>query len=526
MLKVMLKALVASLTAVAAVCLVGCGGGKANTGSLVKNGAMGSLILTIDWGKSRLIPPETVKVDVTISGDGLTNPLRDSISRPQNQTTVTKVYTLPVGFKRVTVEAKDSNNRTVASGQGTTVLVENQRADLEIVLQEVTGPATVLVRTLLNNQPTKPLFIAYQDGDGNWQVPQGNGEYTLTINDPQGRYGVAIVRREGDVTIVHARQSELPEINFALDETEGTRVTVSGQVSGLGTNELAVVSIGSSSGFAYSIFPNYQVAVEPGTYDLVAVKGTGSTVTVLTVNKVLIRRNINISGNTTINIDFSSGEAFDPENRLGSVGGLLPSESLSVLLQFLTQNRTTAWLFARGGDANFQLPCIPANRQQPDELHQLLVTANDEGAQSYRSILMLFKAPTDISVSLPSPLGDVQISANITSPYVRFTTSWQPYAGAMAYNGNFQEGLKEWSFYLTAEWLGEQTSYTLPDFSGLSGWNNDWGISSTGAKWNFAAIASNRTVREIADFLLKGQALDGLEVRIAGKGLFQGGVTQ
>ncbi|MFA4028694.1 MAG: hypothetical protein GDYSWBUE_000758, partial [Candidatus Fervidibacterota bacterium] len=97
-----------SLTVMAAMAFIiaGCGGSKApsaKSGSNIGSNRTGEIVLTIDWGKSRVIPPSAVRVDVTITGDGLVNPIRDSIPRPQNQTVVTKVYpNLPVGFKRVT----------------------------------------------------------------------------------------------------------------------------------------------------------------------------------------------------------------------------------------------------------------------------------------------------------------------------------------------------------------------------------------------------------------------------------------
>lgn len=65
-----------SLTVVAAMAFIvtGCGGGKtpssAKSGSTIGSGRTGEIVLTIDWGKSRVIPPSTVRVDVTILVSG------------------------------------------------------------------------------------------------------------------------------------------------------------------------------------------------------------------------------------------------------------------------------------------------------------------------------------------------------------------------------------------------------------------------------------------------------------------------
>ena len=550
-----------SLTVVAAMAFIvtGCGGGKtpssAKSGSTIGSGRTGEIVLTVDWGKSRVIPPSAVRVDVTITGDGLVNPIRDSIPRPQNQTVVTKVYpNLPVGFKRVTAEAKDNNNQTVAAGSGTTTLSEGQRTNLEIVMSEITA-RTVLVRTFRGKRQAPPDFIAFQDGDGPWQriEPTITPQYALTVHAPDGRYGLAIVfvrppepdgTTEVEVNIIHATVNELSQINWVSEEAPpATTVTVSGTVSGLGSGEAALIAIGGAQFSVYPPYNTYSLQIPPGTYDLVAIKGS-TQVWPPAANKMLIQRNVSVSGDTTINIDFNSPDAFDPENRNAVINGVLSGELAGGGVEFRSHNGTEIET-----GRNFEVPPptiqfpfagIPTAKQFGNDIHHLYAIAMSNGS---RGIECYFKAPIDLSVTLPSPFGNASVRVAATTPYTRFTASWDAYSGAQAYFAQFggrqmarrrlvsnpqlsrpkkqsrqaiQASSPFWFVGLSAGWLGGQTSYTLPDLSGLSGWNNSWGFPAGGqVPWEVGAVATNRTIQDFVNAELT--PVDGLEVRIASK---------
>ncbi|MFN4180610.1 MAG: hypothetical protein ACK4I8_09885, partial [Armatimonadota bacterium] len=437
------------MTAVAFI-VAGCGGSKApnnaKNGNIIGSGRTGEIVLTVDWGKSRIIPPSTVRIDVTITGDGLVNPFRGSITRPSGQTTVTKVYTLPVGFKHVTAEAKDSNDQTVAAGSGTVTLTEGQRTNLEIVMSEITA-RTVLVRTFRGKQQAPPDFIAYQDGNGPWQIAQGSGEYTLTINDPAGRYGVAIVcvrmvgeevsSVEVEVNVLHATVNELSQINHVCEEAQPpiNFVTVSGTVSGLGSDEIAQIAVGDFSMLVFARYGNtYSIQVPPGTYDLIAAKFPEQQWGA--VNKALIQHDVVISGDTTINIDFNSPDAFVPETQNAVVNGVLSGEEALVVVHFLSHNGTEIPTGNKFGvPLQFQFAGIPTAKQFGNDIHRLSAIAMN--ATSSRLIERYFKAPTDISATLPSPFSDASVTVATTNPYARFTASWDAYSGAQAYFAEF-----------------------------------------------------------------------------------------
>ncbi|MCS7192154.1 MAG: hypothetical protein NZ937_04115 [Armatimonadetes bacterium] len=546
------------LVAIAAITFIiaGCGGGKSTSPkseSIFGSGRTGEIVLTIDWGKSRIIPPSAVKIDVTITGDGLIDPFTDSIPRPQNQSVVTKVYQLPIGVKHVTAQAKDNNNKVVASGSGTATLAEGQRTNLEIVMSEIIQPKTVLVKTFRGKQPASPNFIAFQDGNGPWRWidPTITSQYTFIVNDPSGRYGVAIVFvtpgleiGRVEVAIYHATVDELSEINHVSEALLTNFVTVSGTVSGLGEGEAAVIAIGRFQTYVYPSQNTYSLRVPPGTYDLVAGKFPMQQES--TANKGLIRRNITVSGDTTINIDFNSPEAFDPEIRNAVIDGTLSSEEhASGIVFFHTHNRTEIMTGSRGGNQlpiQFPFVAIPTNRQFGNDIHELMGMASSENAS--RLIQRYFKAPRDISATLPSPFGDALVRVATTNPYVRFTASWGAYSGAQAYFAQFGGGEYEvamarqrlvsnpqpsrarkrsqqaisrsWFVGLSTRWLNGQSSYTLPDFSGLSGWDNNWGFpAGSQVPWEIGAVATNRSIQDLVNAELT--PVDGLEARFASK---------
>jgi hypothetical protein len=365
------------------------------------------------------------------------------------------------------------------------------------------------VKTFRGNQQSPPDFIAFQDGSGAWQIPQGSGQYTLTINDPQGKYGLVIVDLipEPEVNIIHATVSELSEINFVLEAPPASLVTVSGTVSGLGVNERALIAMGGFNTFSPS--NTYSLQVPPGTYDLIATKVTSG----MQVNKVFIQRNISVSGNTTINIDFNSPNAFDPEAHNAVIGGV-SGETVVGGVEFRSHNGTLISTGVVSGVLQFPFAGIPSSKQFGNDIHQFFAEASTP--TSSRRIERYFKAPIDLSVTLPAPFDNATVTVATTTPYTRLTASWDAYSGAQAYFAYFGRGQVEWFVGLSAGWLGGQRTYTLPDLSGVSGWNNNWGLPTSGTiYWEVVAVTTNRTIQDFVN--ADRTPVDGLEVRRAAK---------
>ncbi|MCS6829860.1 MAG: hypothetical protein NZ749_04365 [bacterium] len=502
-----------TLATAGAVLLGGCGGSSNVAGS---RGA-GDLVIAVNWGNSRVIPPEAVRIDVSVSGEGLPEPVTAAIIRPESQTVIRN---LPAGFKQVVGEAKDSAGRVVARGTGNTRIEEGARASVRIVMTTTPPEARrVLVRTTQGGVARNVEFVAFQDGDGRWQALSGTGgEYRFEVADPNGRYGVVIVCLEPEgphVRIIHATQAEIDQLTVACEATAST-ATVSGAVRGLAEGEGAAVFMAQSSAFWDRLARTYRLERVPhGTHDLIAlVQGFMQP---LTPSKMFIRRNLNIGGNTSEDVDFASGEAFTPEERTATVvGGNFGAATIT----FRSANGTIAsaggpWY---GGDIPFF--CVPLSRQTEGDIHIFSVQSE------YRQTLRYFKAPSNLNLTLPAQeFSTPEVEVAGTEPYLRLRTTGLAYSGAQAYVLDFLAptlrsrqggGSVQWTVLLTSAWLGTNSSYTLPDLSGLLDWNNAWGIAqSARLSWSATAVASNRSLLDTVRNLLQGQHLDGLEIRRA-----------
>ncbi|GIV16090.1 MAG: hypothetical protein KatS3mg022_1525 [Armatimonadota bacterium] len=516
--------IVAGLLAV----VTSCGGD--NDAGITGSRDAGDLVIAVNWGNSRFIPPDAVRIDVAVSGEGLREPVTATIQRPESQTVIRN---LPVGFKQVFGEAKNSQGQTVARGSGNTRIDEGQRASVDIVMAEVTpGGGTVLVHTTRGGVPTNADFVAFQDGNGAWQVAQGTGgQYALNITDNDGRYGVAIVCVNGtevSVSILHATRAELGEIHHECSQPlSQSLVTVSGAIGGLGMGGGATVFLGTGMGFGYPLINTYSLQTVPGTYDLIALRYANLETS--TVDKVLIRRNVSATTDTTQDIDFNSAEAFAPEMHTVTVLGATGRAVGSVV--FRSNGKTVAGLGWRTDTDTY--PGIPTSKLVGNDFHLLSVT--DYGSQGVlRTVLRHFKVPADITVSLPDAFVSPEVTTVATAPYARFAASWSAYPDAQAYSLSYhtptapmgrsskrsrqQSGSISWFVALSANWLGANSSYTLPDFSALSGWNNTWGLPAGQViEWSVLAVSSNRNIPDIVAGLLQQQPVDGLEIRQSGK---------
>ena len=171
--------------------LVGCGGG-------VKREPTGALSIRILFPPQRIIPPETQRVRVKVSGEGLTEPVEKIAERPSPEGgEVTVTFTdLPVGSKTVTANAEDrygtrraigSAETTIIAGQTTTVEVELNLTNFASVIGRLInartgGPAVGVTVKVSERQATSGNdgFFAVTD------VTEGEGQLQFSSDDYRG----------------------------------------------------------------------------------------------------------------------------------------------------------------------------------------------------------------------------------------------------------------------------------------------------------------------------------------------------
>jgi hypothetical protein len=174
-----------------AMVLMGCGGGG-------KQLPTGALSIRIVFPPQRIIPPETQRVRVKVSGEGLTEPVEKIAERPSTEGgEVIVVFTdLPVGSKTVTANAEDryGTRRAIGSAEATVVAGQTATVDVELNL---TNFASVIGRMVNARTGGPAVGVTVQVGErqatsGNdgffavTDVPEGQGQLQFSSNDYRG----------------------------------------------------------------------------------------------------------------------------------------------------------------------------------------------------------------------------------------------------------------------------------------------------------------------------------------------------
>jgi hypothetical protein len=168
-----------TMSLLVAVVLMGCGGGG-------KQLPTGALSIRIVFPPQRIIPPETQRVRVKVSGEGLTEPVEKIAERPSPEGgEVTVVFTdLPVGSKTVTANAEDryGTRRAIGSAEATVVAGQTATVDVELNL---TNFASVIGR-LVNVRTGGPAVgVTVQVGER--QATSGNDGFFAVTDVPEGQ---------------------------------------------------------------------------------------------------------------------------------------------------------------------------------------------------------------------------------------------------------------------------------------------------------------------------------------------------
>jgi hypothetical protein len=161
-----------------AMVLMGCGGGG-------KQLPTGALSIRIVFPPQRIIPPETQRVRVQVSGEGLTEPVEKIAERPSTEGgEVRVVFTdLPVGSKTVTAKAEDRHGTRRAIGSVEATVVAGQTATVDVELN-LTNFASVIGR-LVNARTGGPAIgVTVQVGER--QATSGNDGFFAVTDVPEG----------------------------------------------------------------------------------------------------------------------------------------------------------------------------------------------------------------------------------------------------------------------------------------------------------------------------------------------------
>jgi len=382
---------------------------------------------------------------------------------------------------------------------GTAAGLDNRTATLALTVTEASGGGPGNVTWSFCGETGLPLWVAYQDGNGPWTRVQGAGHvYSFQVDSD--RAGVAFVTGEEDFTQLNVfYQTRVESIDYGSAQcpVTGELKSVNGSVSGLQQTQLAFVALGgasaNTSGFEGGGFTLENVS--PGPQDLVAGRvtidlGTGA----LTQDRIIIRRDVDVpDGGTLAPLDFGT-EGFSPETAGATVNGLAAGEQTVAVSALVTggESGTLApFLNFQFSGSTLTYAGVPADRLAPGDLHWLNVVATvpAQGAgvrpPDTRQVAQVFREVGDRSLTLgPAMTMPTVTSAGSAGGNVRLRSQYaiQPAEYNRWWFFSYQQQDRGVGVTIGASrgWQGPSNSLdlTLPDFSGVSGWNTAWGLAS------------------------------------------------
>lgn len=352
-----------------------------------------------------------------------------------------------------------------------------------------------------------PIWLAAQNGNGAWTQVAGGANNTYSFNITSTG-AVAWVEQEGNdqftLNLVYGNSTELQQRGTCAGLVPTNR-TATGTVAGFGSSLASFVSVSFGNAgpttAPTAAAPNFTINnIAAGALDLLASRASFNIATSsIAVDKIFIRRGLNPpNGGSLGTIDFNGADAFDPDTRTVAIGGAVAGENLSASTIFSTGSFSTVVLgssTSTGTAATFVT--VPSARTQAGDLHIVAAGATQTSASlpvvAARTVTTMARQPGNLNVTLGQALSTPTVtSTNGAYARMRFSLARQSdypnlwAAGFEQGNGNTSRNLNVIVF-ASAAGAGTVTM-EVPDFSGVSGWQNIWGPRvGTQGTWSMQA---------------------------------------
>lgn len=329
-----------------------------------------------------------------------------------------------------------------------------------------------------------------------------NGTFMIDIQSDRG--AVAFVSSDEanayHTTVHYASKEQLEAMGTVVCDGKMIHGSLSAPVSG-GFLDFVTVNLGQSSAtlaFGEKDFELLNVA--DGPLDLFAAKGAylgGGT------PRIIIRRGIDLPNHGTITppLDFA-GEGFDAAQATLTLNGMNGEQAIALTTYALgldgTRGSGAIHTETIGSGATQRtIYGVPQARQADGDLH-ILVAATFGGAAfpppPLRAVTRLFSTLANQTLTLGPTQTAPTVSAPNTAPYVRPQVSYPIQAEYdRHWSAGFTQagaGTRGATLTMTSDYHGGGGTLvlTVPDFSGVAGWNNAWGmVPGSQVTWQFNA---------------------------------------
>ncbi len=392
-----------------------------------------------------------------------------------------------------------ANVKVLGSGGGVT----SDTLTIPVMVVAGTGGGTGNVTYSFCADDSLPVYVAYQDGTGDWMRATAGADSTYTFDIASGKGGVAVVRPSTGTTttstVMYGTVAELNGMGMGACTTPATPGrSFTGTVAGTGLTDFVSIVAGGATATvapAGSVYSLMNVSNDP--FDLLASR---FAVSAMANAKFIIRRNLNPANNSALAVlDFSAPEAFDPVARTVTIGNGL-GENLTVFAQYVLTGGASGGAYFTGATPSDSTVRtwygVPDSMRAAGDLHLLGVTAVDGGLnQRSRTLLTAFGAAVDQTVSLPAALvGPTVVNAGTMGGNAQLRATYQQQADYDSYwsveyaqtgtNGSDITVTK------TKDYVASTGPVVLetPNLTALADWNTNWGIvPGTPVTWVFVA---------------------------------------
>jgi Cu/Zn superoxide dismutase len=331
----------------------------------------------------------------------------------------------------------------------------------------------------------RAVWLAYQDGAGAWTRVTGVADvYTFGIASGTG--GIAyVVLGAGNASTIQVQYMTQAQMTAGTLTFCGAPLpvgrTISGTAASVGLTETAMLSLGGGATQVNAGSLNFQITdVRDGTHDLV---GFRSDLVTPGAERGLLRRDIVVNADASIaTVDFAGSESFPAATATITVGGLGGGETVLQSMSYLVGATCQAapLVSSTFGGASFGTFGVPGAQQRVSDYHRASIIAavgTTEARTVFESFHTLANRTVNLGSSLPAPT-----IATLGGPYKRLQATFTlpgDYSTGSAFSYVDASTDKSVNLFATFGYFGGGTVVLgLPDFSGLTGWNNTWAPAS------------------------------------------------
>jgi Bacterial Ig-like domain len=407
---------------------------------------------------------------------------------------------------------------------------------------------TTTALTMLTAQVEKPgeqlplinlnaEWVAFQDGTGPWKVLEGtNGVYPFEVTNKAGKYGLAYVcPKQGTAPAAAPQGLEMrlftladirsPRVGCNVPSTgrppgwqppSKTTFKLSGTVKGLNVTESATAQVSSGlvgTGINVAMDGTFSQALPEGKYNLLVAQldkpTPGSTNPPITkFKKMILERDLNLNADATRDFDFAT-QGFSPVTKTLTVNGLQAGDQgYSTVSTFLgtTQFSISSPGIFSSANPNVPIDVIPENQLQTGDVYGVQTYVNrKQGRDSSGNGVITSGQIWTSSITMPAvPI--VQVTAEAELPYTRAKIMLEPLTNSAMIKLQLVEDVysttspliyqRSWNVLASGSWFGISQSFTVPDFSTLTGWKPELGFQKlSDMGWIVAKIESNISLR-------------------------------